>query len=95
MYDERPQKERVIEMLEAGPVCGSSLVRAYMPRGAAVVCSLRKEGWRIRTRKCVNPAHQHRIDNQVEYVLTGRPYTPPTQGSFGLVPPPNMRSARG
>lgn len=63
------QRERVLKMLRAGPVCGTTLLEAHIPRYAAVVYELRtKSGRAIITKPCTRPGHQHESP-QIEYQL--------------------------
>lgn len=62
------QRERVLTMLRQGPVCSTTLLEAYIPRAAAVIHKLRREGKAIATRPCTRPGHSHESP-QIEYVL--------------------------
>lgn len=62
------QRERVLRMLEEGPVCSTSMLEAYIPRGAAVIWDLRQEGKTITTQPCSRPHHSHDTP-QIEYEL--------------------------
>jgi hypothetical protein len=60
------QRDRVLSMLRDGPVCGTELLRAHIPRYAARAWELRQEGFDIRSRRCQFHIH---ITPQTEYVL--------------------------
>jgi len=62
------QKQRIHRLLLTAPVCGTRLLELHMPRYAAVIHVLRREGLNIITRTCANPNHFHQ-SKQVEYVL--------------------------
>lgn len=65
---ERPsQRERILRLLNAGPVCGTSFLFLKMPRYSARIWELRKVGFNITTRRCTDPRHHSR---QVEYILS-------------------------
>lgn len=89
------QRERVLTMLRQGPVCSTTLLEAYIPRGAAVIHKLRREGKAIATRPCTRMSHSHESP-QIEYVLEYEdagltpgsnnddvPATPPPSSSTG------------
>ena len=60
------QRSRIMSWLEAGPVCGTTMLRFHIPRYAARINELRRDGHTIITRPCT----QHHHDTaQVEYVL--------------------------
>ncbi len=64
---ERPsQRERILRLLNDGPVCGTELLDEYIPRYSAVIWLLKRNGHKILTRKCQKHIHHSR---QVEYVL--------------------------
>jgi hypothetical protein len=46
------QKQRILNALKLGPVCGTDLLRWGIPRYAARVAELRKAGHDIITRPC-------------------------------------------
>ena len=62
------QQDRVLALLNRGPVCSTTLLAEFIPRGAAVVYRLRRQGYPIWTRPCSRPGHEHNSP-QVEYVL--------------------------
>lgn len=62
------QVERVLRMLQQGPVCSTDFLRAYMPRAGARIFELRRSGFVIETRRC--QIHDHET-YQIEYVLKG------------------------
>lgn len=67
MLEQKPsQKQRILAALKLGPVCGTDLLRWHMPRGAARIGELRKEGHQITTRPC--RLHDHETA-QVVYEL--------------------------
>jgi len=53
----RTQKERILDSLRRGPVCGTELLRRGMPRYAARIYELRADGHRIETARCL--LHRH------------------------------------
>lgn len=63
------QRDRVLTLLEEGPVCSTTLFEAYIPRAASVIHRLRTEnGLAIVTRPCTRAGHTHNTP-QVEYEL--------------------------
>lgn len=60
------QKQRILNLLKLGPVCGTDFLRYNMPRGAARINELRNEGHIITTRPC--QLHEHET-HQVVYEL--------------------------
>lgn len=60
------QRDRVLNMLKAGPVCGTDLLRAYIPRYSARIYELRQQGHVISSEPC--KLHDHR-DTQTVYRL--------------------------
>lgn len=62
------QQDRVLALLHRGPVCSTTLLGEFIPRGAALVHRLRRAGHPIITRPCSRPGHRHDTP-QVEYVL--------------------------
>lgn len=62
------QTAEILYRLELGPVCGTDLLRMYIPRYAARIYDLRNQGHNINTRRCKNPEHRHQTP-QIEYVL--------------------------
>jgi len=62
------QKERIRQWLTQGPICATTLLANYIPRGAARIAELRSEGLPIVTRPCTNPSHMH-DSRQIEYVI--------------------------
>lgn len=85
MGERLTQREEVLVMLRDGHgygVCGTVFLQAYIPRYSARIGELRKEGWEITKRKCVNLHHNHgrtpptnrpgpkpKQSHQFEYVL--------------------------
>lgn len=63
------QLMRVKAMLDAGPVCSTDFLKAFIPRAGARIWDLRQEGLDIITRTCTQ--HRHRT-HQIEYVLIGQ-----------------------
>lgn len=53
------QRERVLMMLKAGPVCGTDFLRVYVPRYSARILELRQQGFLIESRPCKNTWHGH------------------------------------
>ncbi len=64
------QKIDILAALTNGPLCATTILGMFIPRGAARISDLRSEGWLIETRECRQHTHQTR---QVEYVLTNSP----------------------
>ena len=62
------QKDQVLRWLGRGPVCGTTLLAAHIPRYAARIAELRDEGYDIVTERCVNEHHAH-VTRQVQYRL--------------------------
>jgi hypothetical protein len=62
------QRDRVLGALKMGPVCGTTFLASYIPRYAARILELRKEGYQIITRPCQLHAHDSR---QTVYELIG------------------------
>ena len=52
-------RDRVLHGLLFGRLCGQTFLEDLIPRYSAVIHSLRREGWRIERRRCVNPLHTH------------------------------------
>lgn len=53
-------------------VCNTELLKIYIPRGSALIWTLRHEhGWDIDTLEC--DLHEHK-NRQVKYVYNGRKY---------------------
>ena len=53
-------------------VCNTELLKIYIPRGSALIWTLRHEhGWDIDTLEC--DLHEHK-NGQVKYVYNGRKY---------------------
>jgi len=69
MPGRKTQRDTIIGLLEEGPVCGTTLLEAYIPRYAAVIHTLRGEGRTIITRECTRPHHRHDT-KQIEYVMS-------------------------
>jgi hypothetical protein len=53
------QKQRILEALKAGPVCGTTFLGWYMPRYSARILELRSEGYEITTRRCQMHDHEN------------------------------------
>ena len=64
------QKSRILAALTYGPLCSTTILGMYIPRGAARIADLRNDGWDIETRSCSQHSHDTR---QIEYVLHGSP----------------------
>ena len=62
------QKERILAMLNSGPVCGYHFFTSRMPRAAARIAELRKDGYQIVTRPC----RFHEDCHSVVYELVGQ-----------------------
>ena len=62
------QRDRVLQALKAGPVCGTEFLRMHIPRYAARVLELRQQGHEIMTVPCNDVYHDHQ-SAQVRYVL--------------------------
>ena len=85
------QRDKILSWLTHDPLCATTLLDEYIPRGAARIADLRGEGWDIETRRCENEYHNHKT-RQVEYVLHNSPgwmspdlahyATPPPQGKL-------------
>jgi hypothetical protein len=58
-------------LLEAPAVCSTTFLERYIPRAAAVIHKLRKQGYVIVTQECTR-GHRHH-NRQVEYVLEALP----------------------
>lgn len=54
------QRDRVLLMLKAGPVCGTDFLRAYIPRYSARILELRQQGHVIIDRPCRFHDHESR-----------------------------------
>ena len=54
------QLRKVWVMLYLGPVCGTQFLDAHIPRYGARIHDLKKLGWEVQKRRCVNPQHAHR-----------------------------------
>jgi|TARA_B100000085_G_scaffold117129_1_gene106592 hypothetical protein len=60
----------LLERIEG--VCNTELLKIYIPRGSALIWTLRHEhGWDIDTLEC--DLHEHK-NRQVKYVYNGRKY---------------------
>ena len=60
----------LLEIIEG--VCNTELLKIYIPRGSALIWTLRHEhGWDIDTLEC--DLHEHK-NRQVKYVYNGRKY---------------------
>ena len=71
---EYTQLETVQHMLleRVEGVCNTELLKIYIPRGSALIWTLRHEhGWDIDTIEC--DLHEHK-NRQVKYVYNGRKY---------------------
>ncbi len=64
------QKTRILAALTNGPLCSTTILGMHIPRGAARISDLRKEGWIVETRPCTQHSHDTR---QIEYVLRNSP----------------------
>ena len=62
------QVDQVLQMLQNGPVCATTILNKYIPRGADCIYRLRKAGHNITSRPCCRPGHLHNT-HQIEYVL--------------------------
>jgi hypothetical protein len=62
------QRDRVLRALRMGPVCGTDFLSWHIPRYAARILELRREGHVITTRRCQHHAHDSR---QTVYELIG------------------------
>lgn len=62
-------------LLDADAVCATTFLSCFMPRAAAVVYRLRRQGYAISSRPCSRSYHDHATP-QIEYVLEGLPYAP-------------------
>jgi hypothetical protein len=73
------QAGQILAMLLAAPaVCSTSFLAEYIPRAAAVIHKLRKQGYVISTRSCTRGhGHTHR---QIEYRLEALPFNPKDPG---------------
>lgn len=60
------QKQRILNALKLGPVCGTQFLDWHMPRYAARIYELRTEGHYITTRTC--QLHRHESP-QIVYEL--------------------------
>jgi len=79
------QKTRILSMLTRQPVCATLMLSMHIPRGAARISDLRKEGWLIETRECTQHTHRTR---QVEYVLLNSPGVMYINVAAYATPPP-------
>jgi hypothetical protein len=61
-------RDHILSMLLDGPVCGTTMLREYMPRYAARIGELRNDGYNIKTVTCKVGTHEHRT-RQVQYEL--------------------------
>lgn len=59
------QRERVLMMLKAGPVCGTDFLRVYVPRYSARILELRQQGFLIESRPCRSQSHGHQSPQTV------------------------------
>jgi hypothetical protein len=66
------QNDRVLAMLRRGWVCGTEFLDERMPRYGARIFDLRRRGFVIVSRWCVNPQHQHR-SRQEEWRIIAEP----------------------
>lgn len=79
------QRERILSMLEEAGTRGVhsfTLVAEHMPRGAAVICQLRKEGYEISS-----------VSEPLNGNARGVRYR--LNGSTGVLPPPDISSLFG
>lgn len=53
------QRDKVLSMLRAGPVCGTDFLRAYIPRFGARIYELRQQGHVVVERPCKFSHHDH------------------------------------
>lgn len=60
------QRERILNALKLGPVCGTDMLRWNIARGAARIHELKAEGYQITTRPC--KLHRHE-SAQIVYEL--------------------------
>ncbi len=65
------QRARILSWLTQWPICATTLLQQRIPRGAARINELRRQGWLIETRPCTQD-HLH-ATKQVEYVLLNSP----------------------
>ena len=67
------QQEKVVWMLlSTDGVCSTTFLEEYIPRAAAVIHRLRRDGYIILSRPCTR-GHEH-ASRQIEYVLQVLPY---------------------
>ena len=64
------QKARMLAWLTQQNLCATTILKQQIPRGAARISELRKEGWDILTRECTQHTH---VTRQIEYVLLNSP----------------------
>lgn len=65
------QRERIDALLRAEEaVCSTTLIASGMPRAAAVIHRMRRDGVVITSRPCSRPWHSHGTP-QIEYTLGG------------------------
>ena len=64
------QRERVLTMLKAGPVCGTDFLRQFIPRYSARIYELRQLGLTVTERPCRFSHHDHE-SRQTVYELAG------------------------
>lgn len=57
------QKQKILDTLKMGPVCGTRFLAAYMPRYAARIHELRAEGHQIASEPC--RMHDHETSQTV------------------------------
>jgi hypothetical protein len=67
-------------LLEAPAVCSTTFLDRFIPRAAAVIHKLRKQGYVIVTQECTR-GHRHH-NRQVEYVLEALPSRLPGLGEL-------------
>lgn len=83
------QKQKVLEMLRAGPVCGTVFLKEHLPRYGARLWDLKKLGYEIERTRCFD--HQH-VSTQYKWKLIGSPVegagavTAPAAGERVTVP---------
>ena len=86
MEGKTPQKYRILSWLTHQPVCSTTMLEQRIPRGAARISDLKKEGWEITKRECTQ--HEHRT-YQIEYVLGNSPgYRSPQLARYARPPKP-------
>ena len=51
------QQNEVLDLLRDGWTCGTVLLRCYIPRYAARILELRRQGFRVERRRCQTHPH--------------------------------------